>query len=28
VTAKFRNRDERVGSMADIEAFVLEGGAA
>ena len=28
VTAKFRNRDERIGSMADIESFVLEGGAA
>ena len=28
VTARFRADDERIGSMADIEAFVLEGGAA
>ncbi len=28
VTAKFRPAAERIGSMADIEAFVLEGGAS
>ena len=28
VTAKFRPEAERVGSMADLESFVLEGGAA
>ena len=28
VTARFRPEAERVGSMADIEAFVLEGGAS
>jgi hypothetical protein len=28
VTAKFRDADERIGSMADLEAFVLEGGAS
>jgi len=28
VTAKFRPVAERIGSMADIEAFVLEGGAS
>ena len=27
VTAKFRSPSERIGSMADIESFVLEGGA-
>ena len=28
VTARFRTPSERVGSMSDIEAFVLEGGAS
>lgn len=28
VTAKFRPEAERIGSMSDIEAFVLEGGAS
>ena len=28
VTARFRSSDERIGSMADIESFVLEGGAS
>ena len=28
VTARFRADDERIGSMADLEAFVLEGGAS
>ena len=28
VTARFRPDAERIGSMADIEAFVLEGGAS
>ncbi len=28
VTARFRPAGERVGSMSDVEAFVLEGGAA
>ncbi len=28
VTARFRPASERIGSMADVEAFVVEGGAA
>ena len=28
VTARFRAAGERIGSLADIEAFVLEGGAS
>jgi uncharacterized OB-fold protein len=28
VTAKFRPAAERIGSMSDIEAFVIEGGAS
>jgi len=28
VTAKFRDEGERIGSMADLESFVLEGGAS
>ena len=28
VTARFRPADERIGAMADVEAFVLEGGAS